>query len=190
MIKMKLECAIITLATMIMSTLSTTGYCSEVIGTPAPVCYTKQQKCCYTYELCGHVPKQVVKKEECSYTKCMKECKDECGPVIQCDLNETKVGSCDSEDDGDKYGEVGKCVMKRRKRCKTEEKCGFKCRRKCKQVEAYCTRNYYYEYGKYCAVHRCENLVVSEGNDTKPHFVVLKEYGVLEKMENGTRIDL
>ena len=158
--------------------------------TPAPVCYYKKQKCCFTFQACGYEDKKVEKKVDCPYQKCEQKCSNECYPVPKCSYKQVEDGQdCKQVSDG-YYGYKEVCTpkYKQEKYCYDEQKCEQKCYPNCYTVPAYCTKYYYYQYAKYCPVPYCDNLYVSEGSDITPEVYVAPE-GEVVKEENGERYD-
>lgn len=157
---------------------------------PPPVCYTKSQKCCFTYGACGYESKQVEDKVDCPYQKCDKqECKDECYTVPKCSHRQVSDGEdCKNVLVGYSYKRVCTPKYKQEEYCVQEQKCENKCYPKCYTVPAYCTKQVYTNYPKYCPELACEDEYVSEGSDDTPS-VYVEPKGTVYKTTDPVRTD-
>lgn len=156
---------------------------------PPPVCYTKTQKCCFTYYACGYDTKKVENKTDCPYQKCDEECKDECYPVPKCSYRQVPDGEdCKQVPDGYSFKNVCTPKYKQEEYCVNENKCENKCYPKCYNVPAYCVKYLTYNYPKYCPKSSCDSAYVSDGSDTTPSVYVEPE-GTVASETNSTRYD-
>lgn len=156
---------------------------------PEAVCYTKTQKCCFTYYPCGYESKKVENRTDCPYQKCDQECKNECYPVPKCSYRQVSDGEdCKQVVHGYSYKTVCTPKYKQERYCVNENKCENKCYPKCYTVPAYCTKYVYYNYAKYCPKPSCDELYVSDGSDATPSVYVAPQ-GTVVNTTDGERYD-
>lgn len=165
--------------------------------TPADVCFTKSQKCCFKFKLCGVVKKKARDTPRCDFDKCGPVCK----PV--CKLVKTKVPKQDCVDKkvfshndckqichGYYYGHQ-QCHEHCEPRYKTKRVCSTKnvevekkecdkvCKKVCVRVKARCPKTKVLAFAKFCPELKCEEFKVS-GEEEKPAAVVSKESKVVK----------
>lgn len=159
---------------------------------PADVCFTKSQKCCFKFEVCGVVKKKVRETPRCDFDKCGPVCKPVCKTVPKEDCVDKKVFShkdCKKVCDGGHgyyYGhqqchEHCEPQYKTKRVCSTKyvKKCDKVCKKVCVRVKARCPKTKVLAFAKFCPELKCEAFKVS-GEQKKPADVVSKESKVVK----------
>lgn len=149
-----------------------------------PICFTKSQKCCFNFVVCGKVEKKVTETVDCPFEKCSTVCK----PV--CVINEKKVPFKSCKDVKTKVGETckkvkmyvnHKWILKNvckpkfaiKKVCETkikivkEKVCKPKCDKVCKTIQATCEKIKILSFPKFCPKLSCDKFVIT-GSDKTP----------------------
>ena len=167
-----------------------------------PVCFTKSQKCCFSFFACGVVKRKVTETVDCPF----KKCKNVCKPVCKTKIVKVPFKDCKKvkKQVGEKCKKVKKlvkhkwvwvkvckpkfafkrvCVTKFKKKEKKE--CRKKCDKECKTVQAKCEKIKVLAFTKFCPKLSCDKFVI-DGSDKKPDDKVGKDSKVI-KVIDGKR---
>jgi len=165
-----------------------TGSFASVSGIPAPSCYVKSRKCCWTYQACGNIVKREKVVTPCPFKKCgFAVCKNECKfitiqvpkevcefvkePAAKKTCKKVKVpGPVPKEyiwREVCTRDTVTKKVCKTIKVPKQKKVCDKVCSADCKIIKAVCTKFGIYHIPKYCSRRSCDAPTIT-GSTIRP----------------------
>lgn len=159
---------------------------------PAPVCYTRSQKCCYNFRPCGVIVKRVKVVTKCPFKKCgFKICKNVCKfitvqvPKKVCKKVKTPTGkeTCKKvKVPGPKPGVyiwrkvctkdyITKNVCKIIKVPTKKRVCEKVCSTICKTIPAICVKFAIYNSPKFCPRRSCTKFTIT-GSTVRPKIYI------------------